>query len=129
MTAVLAAAALAASGYVVIAAFQLALAAGAPLGRASWGGAYEGRLPRNLRLASGVAVIIWLLAALIVLDRAGLGPLELPDWVAYAGTWFFALLSAVGALVNFASSSPYERFGWGPLAAVLAVLTGYVALS
>lgn len=129
MTAVQLAAVLAAAGYLVIATFQLALAAGAPFGRASWGGAYEGQLPRNLRVASGAAMVIWLLGALIVLDRAGLGPLELPDWVAFAGAWVFALLSAVGALVNFASSSPYERFGWGPLAAVLSLLTVFVALS
>jgi uncharacterized membrane protein len=128
MTAVELAAVLAAVGFLVISAFQAALAAGAPFGRASWGGAYPGRLPSNLRRASVVAMVIWAIGALIVLARVDLG-LDMPDAIAYWGTWAFAVLSAVGAVVNFASSSPYERFGWGPLAAVLAFLTAFVALS
>src|SRR5919106_6499883 len=60
----------AAIGFVVIAGFQLAVALGAPLGRAAWGGAYE-RLPVSLRIASAIAVLVWSLAALIVLRRGG----------------------------------------------------------
>jgi hypothetical protein len=56
------------AGFVVIAIFQIALAAGAPLGRASWGGAHAGQLPTGLRVASAVAVGVWVFAALIVLD-------------------------------------------------------------
>jgi hypothetical protein len=39
------------------------------------------------------------------------------------------VLSALGAIVNFASSSRWERFGWGPLALVLALLSLLVAVS
>jgi hypothetical protein len=39
------------------------------------------------------------------------------------------VLSALGSLVNVASSSPWERFGWAPLAATLAVLSAVVASS
>jgi hypothetical protein len=52
---------------------QAALALGAPLGSASWGGTYEGQLPMGLRIASGVAVGVFMLAALIVLGRGGSG--------------------------------------------------------
>jgi len=122
------AALLAAIGFAVIAVFQVGIALGAPLGRGAWGGAHT-VLPRNLRAASAVAVVIWLVAALVVLDRAGTPIADLPDVVSYWITWALAILLPVGALMNFASSSPYERFAWGPLALVLAVLTLILALS
>jgi len=68
----------AAGGFLVQAAFQAALALGAPLGSASWGGAYEGQLPTGLRTASGVAVCVYVLFALIVLGRGGFRGLPLP---------------------------------------------------
>ena len=63
----------AAVGFLIHAAFQAALALGAPLGSASWGGTYEAQLPMGLRIASGVAVGVFMLAALIVLGRGGSG--------------------------------------------------------
>ena len=113
----------------VIAIFQLALALGAPFGSAAWGGKYPGKLPRQLRISSAVAVVVWLILAIVVLARAGLGPIALPEGLTYWATWGVVLLSIVGAVVNFASSSRYERFGWGPFASLLAVLTLIVALS
>jgi hypothetical protein len=68
----------AAVGFLVIAAFEAALVLGAPLGRAAMGGFYEQQLPIGLRIASGVAVGVWLLAALIVLGRAGFKVVPLP---------------------------------------------------
>jgi len=115
-------------GFLVIAAFQAALALGAPWGRAAWGGAHE-RLPGRLRVASAVAVAIWLLAALIVLQRAGSPVVPLPPPVAQWGAWVLVGLLPLGAIMNFASSSRWERFGWGPLAVILAVLCFIVAMS
>jgi len=37
------------------------------------------------------------------------------------------VLSALGTIVNLASSSPWERFGWAPFSAALAVLSFIVA--
>jgi hypothetical protein len=119
---------LAAIGFLAISAFQVALAMGAPLGRAAWGGAHE-RLPRNLRIGSAVAVVIWLLAALIVLARGGMPVVPLPSVLVDWGTWALVGLSGLGAIVNFASSSPWERFGWGPLALILAALCLILALN
>lgn len=65
-------------GFLGLAAFQAALALGAPLARASWGGVHEGKLPKGLRIASGVAVGVHLLAALIVLGRGGYRVVPLP---------------------------------------------------
>jgi hypothetical protein len=48
----------AAIGYGIIVVFQAALAAGAPLGEAAWGGS-DPRLSTGERVGSGVAVVLW----------------------------------------------------------------------
>jgi len=115
-------------GFLVIAIFQAALALGAPLGRGAWGGTRT-HLPTGLRIASAVAVVFWLFAALIVLGRTGFEVSPLGDTVARWGTWILVGVLLVGALMNFASSSPWERFLWGPLALVSAVLCFVLARS
>jgi hypothetical protein len=122
------AATVAALGYLVIAAFQAALALGAPFGHAAWGGRHR-VLPANLRRSSAVAVVIWLVAAVVVLGRAGIVDVPLPDVLLVVGTWALVAVGVLGAVVNLASSSPWERFGWAPVAAVLALLSVVVALS
>ena len=123
-----AAATIAVVGFAIIAVFQAALAFGAPLGRAAWGGG-QSTLPPRLRVGSAIALIVWIVAALIVADRAGLLSLPLPDAVTFWGTWVLVPLLAIGAVMNFASSSPWERFGWGPLALILAALCLWIALN
>jgi hypothetical protein len=123
-----AAAVAAAVGFIVIAAFQVALALGAPLGRAAWGGTHS-QLPVGLRIASALAVGFWVLAALIVLGRAGHQISPLSSVFSRWGTWILVGLLPLGALMNFASPSNWERFLWGPLALILAVLCLVVARS
>jgi hypothetical protein len=122
------AASLAAVGFLVIAAFQLALALGAPLGRAAYGGR-SAELSPSFRRASAGAVVVWLLAAVVILGRGGVVSLPLPDVVLYIGAWLLVVLSVLGTIVNLASSSPWERFGWAPFSAALAVLSYVVASS
>ena len=120
------AATVAAAGFLVIAAFQLALALGAPLGRAAYGGR-SAVLSPTLRRASAGAVVIWLVAAVVMLGRGGVVAVPLPDVVLDVGAWVLVVLSVLGAIVNLASSSPWERFGWAPFSAALAVLSFIVA--
>jgi hypothetical protein len=122
------AAVIVAAGLLLIAGFQLALALGAPLGRAAWGGSHD-RLPTRLRRSSAVAVVIWVVATAIILARADYLSLPGPSQLVPAGTWVVVVLLGLGAIVNIASSSRWERFGWGPLAAVLAALGLIVATS
>ena len=109
--------------------FQAALALGAPWGSAAWGGRNAGVLPRNLRIASGiVAVVIYPINIVLVLAAAGL--IE-ADWLPAdltAVMWVLAALLTVGALANFASRSPRERF-WGPVALTIAVCCAIIALN
>jgi hypothetical protein len=116
----------AAAGSAALAAFQLALALGAPLGRAAWGGANP-QLSTGLRVASAVTCGIWLLAALVVLRRAGVRVVPLPAVVVRWGIWVLAALFALGGLLNLASSSVWERFLWGPFGLIMAVLYIIVA--
>jgi hypothetical protein len=119
---------LAAIGFVAIAAFQAALALGAPFGAAAWGGRHPGRLPTRLRVASAVACVFWLFAALVILERGGAEIVSLPPTLARWGTWALVVLLPIGALMNLASKSRWERYGWGPLALILSVLCLIVAV-
>lgn len=102
----------AAVGFYAIASFQVALALGAPLGRAAWGGTHV-QLPMGLRIASAFAAGVWVLAGLIVLGRAGFRVSRLPPALVRWGTWTLVGVSLLGALLNFASPSGWERFLWG----------------
>ncbi|KOX12080.1 hypothetical protein ADK67_47700 [Saccharothrix sp. NRRL B-16348] len=120
------AAAVAGTGFVAVSVFQALLAAGIPLGRAAYGGEVA-ELPPALRVASGVATAFWLVAAAVVLRRGGYRVRWVPARVAKSGTWVLVVLLTVGLLMNLASSSPWERFGWAPIIAALAALCLAVA--
>jgi hypothetical protein len=114
-------AAAAAGGFLVVSCFQVALALGAPFGAAAFGGANAGQLPPELRLVSAVAAGFWLLAALHALTRGGFIT-RFPGAGNRRFTWALAGVTAVGSVMNLASSSPWERFGWAPCTLILAVL-------
>ncbi len=122
------AAVVAAAGFGLVASFQVALALGAPWGRAAWGGAHE-RLPVALRIASCVAAVIWLVAALVVLSRAGHDWSPLPLGVARWATWLLFGMLVLGTLLNLASRSRLERLIQTPIAAALSILCLLVALA
>ena len=105
------AAALAALG-----AFQVALAIGAPWGRAAYGGTRSGGLPHHLRVISGVSALAYGTGAVLVLRGNGS-----PRARARAFTALTAFMS-LGVVANGASRSPVERAVWTPVTAVTAVL-------
>jgi hypothetical protein len=110
--------------------FQLALAAGLPLGDATMGGraaTVEGVLtPPYRALAAGSAVVLSL-AVWIVLARPGLvsAPLghEARAWSAWAVAGFMAL----NTMSNLSGPHPLERWGMASITLVAALLIGYVA--
>jgi hypothetical protein len=116
-------------GSLIVAAFQAALTFGAPFGAAALGGTNPGQLPDAVRLVTGFSAVVWLLAAVIVLDRGGFALVALPEAVSRVGTWVLVGLLGLAALMNFASSSPWERFGWGPFSLVMFVLCIVLARS
>jgi hypothetical protein len=111
----------------VVEVFQIALALGAPLGEASWGGKHEGVLPTRLRIASGVAgVVVYPLIILFLLAATGLVDTSLPEGTRRVGMWVLTALFTLGALSNFVSRSRIERI-WGPVSLGVAVCCGLIA--
>jgi hypothetical protein len=113
-----------------LAAFQVALVAGAPLGHFAWGG-QDRVLPRDKRTGSVVAVLLYAGFALLGLERSGAVDL-LPagaDTIVRIAMWVVAAYLAVGILLNLASRSKPERYVMGPIAAVLAALGFVLALA
>ena len=118
----------AAVGFAGIAAYQVALALGAPFGRAAWGGTHHGTLPPGLRVASAVGAVLWGLAAMISLQRVGRSSvLPVGPTFIRRATWGLVVLSFISAVANFASQSAVERFILAPVAIALAVLCFIVA--
>ncbi|MFT3722621.1 MAG: hypothetical protein QM773_03455 [Hyphomonadaceae bacterium] len=110
-----------------LALFQLALAAGVPLGRFAWGGGHE-RLPVNLRIGSLLAIAIYAIFAVIVLERAGLVSLLPYAPIAGIGIWIVLAYLALGVVMNAISRSKPERYTMTPLALALGVLALVVAM-
>ncbi len=106
--------------------FQIALAAGAPLGRFAWRGEHR-ILPTRLRVGSLAAVAIYSLIAVIALDRANAVNL-LPELVSRVGMWVIFAYFALSILLNSMSPSRLERSAMVPASALLAVLSLVVAL-
>jgi hypothetical protein len=121
------AAAMAATGFILVAGFQVFLALGASWGRAAWGGAHD-VLPPGLRIASAAAAAMSTTAALVVLGRAGYLGATVLFGIFRWGAWVLVGAIALSALGNFASSSGWERFLMGPVALLLALLCFIVAL-
>lgn len=101
--------------FLVVAAFQAALAAGAPWGRAAYGGVHAGRLPARLRASSGVATVVYgVLAALTLRARSGA---VITRRILMSTVYVMAL----GTLMNLASRSRVERALWTPVAGALTL--------
>lgn len=108
---------LASAGFAALAAFQLGLASGAPLGHAAWGGT-SAHLTTAQRVGSAASVLFYL-AAIQIVRACGDGRTERRfRW----GTWILAALLAVAAVANIASGSHWENYLLAPVAVLLAAL-------
>ena len=96
---------------------QLALAAGAPLGRFTIGGRFPGRLPGLWRALALVQAGLLVGLALVVLGSAGLIGLALPGWA----IWPALGLTLLTTLANLASPSRPERLLWGPVTLLMSL--------
>jgi len=113
---------LATIGFAGMIVFEAALAAGARLGAAAWGGAHA-QLTTGQRVGSAVSVLFYA-AAIIVARRRAAGRAERRyRW----GTWGLAVIFALAALMNLASESQWENYLMAPVALMLAVLCVIIA--
>ncbi len=115
--------------YGLLVAFQLALVAGAPWGRAAYGGFVE-QPGIELRATSAVAVILWSGAALVILKRAGFTVwAPLPRKALPAAVWVLGAVCLLAVVANAATPSDLERAIWLPFAVGMAVATFGVAIA
>ena len=113
---------------VIVAAFQIGLAAGAPWGRAAWGGRHGRILTYRLRIASGIAgLLVYPIIIVWIASVGGLiGGSTKPG--GRIAMWVFAALFFVGALANAASRSSIERL-WAPVSLTIAICCAIVAFT
>jgi len=123
------AAVVAAALFMSMVVFQAALALGAPVGANVLGGRYPGSLPVRIRVFSGIAAVVLVGAALVILARAGLmaWPSDGAGMLAPA-SWAIAGFLVLNTLGNLTSRSRLERTVLAATTAVLAVLCAYVAI-
>jgi hypothetical protein len=116
--------------FAAMAAFQATLAAGSPLGTHVLGGRYSGALPPRLRAFSGIAAVLLLGFASVMLARAGV--IGWPAGIAgllVPASWVIVGFLVLNTLGNVASKSRFERTILAATTAVLAVLCGFVAFA
>ncbi|WP_456844126.1 hypothetical protein [Cellulomonas sp. P5_C6] len=106
---------LAAGLMVTTAAFQAALALGAPWGDAAYGGATSGVLASEQRISSAIAVPVYLAVAAVAAGRVG------SPTVRRRVLQAASVVMAAGAVLNLASPSLVERLLWVPVTVVAAV--------
>ena len=116
----------------VVAVFQVALAAGLALGEATMGGrapTVDGVLVPRYRAFAVASAVVLLLAAWLVLGRAGSVPVFLGGQALVVAAWVVAGFLALNTLTNLAGRHPLERWGMAAISLVSALLVGYVAFA
>jgi hypothetical protein len=116
-----------------VAAFQLALALGAPYGDAVFGGrapTESGVLTRPFRVLAVLQAVVLGLFGWVLLARTDLVSIPLLGarsliWV----TWGILVFLVLNTVANFSAPHPIERWVMGPLTLVLSALTLFIAMT
>lgn len=116
-----------------VAAFQLALALGAPYGAAVFGGkapTRSGVLTPPFRALAVVQAVLLLLLGWVLLARTQLVGMpflgaELLVWL----TWAVVVFLILNTVANFSAPHPIERWVMGSVTLVLSVLGLFIALT
>ena len=107
--------------------FQGALIAGAPLGRAAWGGQHP-VLPAKLRIGSALSIAVYAVFAYAALAKAGLVPLLVNESFTAVTIWVMTAYFVLGVFMNGISRSKPERLIMTPTTIALAALYLVIAL-
>jgi len=110
-----------------LAIFQLLLIFGAPLGKYAWGGKYT-ILPKKLRIASVVSIILYVIFTAFLVSKAGIANLISHQPLLDIGMWVLVGYFVLGIVLNAISRSKKERLVMTPVAVLLAVIFFFVAL-
>lgn len=107
--------------------FQLSLIFGAPLGKYAWGGVHT-VLPKRLRIASSVSLLLYATFAVFILSKAGIIDNIINQNLVDIGMWVFTGYFFLGIIMNGISRSKPEHSLMTPVAAALAMLFLVVAI-
>ncbi|MBY8987775.1 MAG: hypothetical protein KGD61_04925 [Candidatus Lokiarchaeota archaeon] len=113
--------------FAVISVIQLLLALGSPLGKLAYGGKHE-RLPTNMRIMSIVAIGIFVLASISVLERAGIITVFNNTIFTLIVVWIIAIYLAFNTLLNVISKNKREKLIMTPLSLISAICCFIVAI-
>ena len=113
--------------FAVVSVIQLLLALGLPLGKLAFGGKYK-RLPTNMRIMSIVAIGIFVLASLSVLERAGIIIIFNNPIFVLVIVWVIAVYLAFNTFLNAMSKSKKEKLIMTPLSLISAICCFIVAI-
>ena len=109
-----------------LAALQLLLVFGAPLGRFAWGGQHA-VLPARLRVGSVISSVIYVAIALMLLSRIGV--IGGGGTFVRVATWVIFGFFVLSIVMNAISRSRLERLTMTPVATALALATLFIALA
>lgn len=104
----------------VIATMTVLVACGLPLGEFTMGGQHK-VLPKNLRVAAVISVVIQIFAMLIILQAGGFIPLWFSFKVTKYICFFFATYLSLNTIMNMISKSRKERFVMTPLSLIAGI--------
>lgn len=110
----------------IVGAFQVALVLGAPWGRLTWGGRYDGALPGSMRGVAAFSLLLMVVFAWVISMRAGNHgprPQRRARWFA----WIVVGYCGLGVIANAITPSPWERVLWLPIVASMLVTSVIVA--
>jgi hypothetical protein len=111
----------------VISVIQLLLAIGLPLGKLAYGGKYE-KLPPNMRITSIVAIGIFTIASIAMLERAGIIIVFNNPIFTLVFVWIIAIYLAFNTLLNLMSKSKQEKLIMTPLSLISSICCFIVAI-
>jgi len=124
---VLIAAIIAVAVFAIVSILQLLLALGVPLGKLAYGGKYE-KLPTKMRIMSLVAIGIFALGSISVLERVGIITIFNNAILTLVVVWIIAVYLAFNTLTNAISKSKREKLIMTPLSLISAICCFIVAI-
>ena len=104
--------------------FLVCLIAGAPWGRLTQGGRYEGALPAPGRITAGLSVPLLVCMSAGITSTAAMPP----NWSSWTG-WAALAVQMLSTVLNWITPSRAEKRLWGPVTAIMLGLAAYVVLS
>ncbi|MFN6944361.1 MAG: hypothetical protein ACK4ND_05400 [Cytophagaceae bacterium] len=112
----------------IVVIFQISLLFGAPLGEYTMGGKYKGSLPKKIRVAVFLQILVLFFFLFIVLINTGFAFSQYAS-IGNTGIWFVVAFFVLGSILNLATPSKKERMVWGPVNVLTLLIVLLIALN